>query len=59
MVNRYDNRDISLLDIEIVSDNIMVVTARVESNRSANYLGGIVTKDRHQIIWQNDSKPLP
>lgn len=59
MANRYDKRDISLLDLEIVSDNIIIATARVESYHSTNYLGGIVTKDRNQIIWENDSAPLP
>lgn len=55
---RYDNRPIVLFDLEIISDSLMRVTARINAARSTNYLGCILTKDRSIVIWENNTKPL-
>lgn len=60
MDNRYSTARQNIFDISVIDDTTAVLVPRVESSHSFdNYLGGILTGDRTQVIWENDTRPLP
>lgn len=49
-----------LFRVVVEDDENMVVTNNQPGTHSApSYLGGIVSADRQNVLWVNDTKPLP
>lgn len=57
---RYNDDNVHLYSVEVVSDNLIRCQYKSigTAPSNASYLGAIVTQDR-QVLWVNNSKPLP
>ena len=50
----------NLFDVTVIDDTLAnVVPRNVTTHQVPNYLGAILSQDRTEVIWLNDSKPLP
>lgn len=53
-------REDLIFRVDEKSNNRMILKSRSPlSHRVASYLGCIVSADRSQIIWENNTQPLP
>lgn len=60
LMMRYTNNNEWMYRISSVSSNRLVMSQVVEgSHQDNNYLGAILTNDRSEILWINDSHPIP
>lgn len=49
-----------VFDISVMDDEHMSLIPReVTSHNRPNYLGAIVSADRTEVLWLNDTRPLP
>lgn len=56
-----DTNNTHLFNIEVVSDNELIASWRGTSAELpvASYLGAIVSNDRTEVLWVNNTSPLP